>query len=248
MRVSVRDHPAPRAAKGGVDSLLDEPTALVVEDEPDITALVTSSLRNEGLKVSTAGTGADGLASARALRPEVVVLDLGLPDLDGVEVCRVLREFSNAYVIMLTGRGHEVDLLVGLAVGADHYMAKPFSPRELQARVRTLLRRPVTAAAAPQLTRFDALTIDRNSRTVMKDDRLIELTRTEFDLLAVLSDQPRTVFTRRMLLQEVWGSDFHDEHLVNVHMANLRRKLEDGARNQRFITTIRGVGYRMSVG
>jgi DNA-binding response OmpR family regulator len=181
----------------------------------------------------------------------VVVLDLMLPGIDGVEVCRQLRTFSDAYVIMLTARTDEVDTLIGLSVGADDYLTKPFSPRELVARVKAMLRRPRTAgpADAAPARRIGALTIDPQAREVHLTGQLVELTRTEFDILDALSAHPRTVFTRARLVESVWGNGWiGDDHLVDVHIGHLRRKLGDDPTDPRYILTVRGVGYRMGPG
>lgn len=225
---------------------------LVVDDEQSLAKIVASFLSREGYQVRCAFDGLTALDEARAWEPDVVVLDLMLPGLDGVEVCRQLRTFSDSYVIMLTARTDEVDKLVGLGVGADDYMTKPFSPRELVARVRAMLRRPRVAVAQPQeapARRFGPLRIDVTAREVHLDDTPVELTRTEFDLLSALSARPRMVFSRAQLIAAVWGEGWvGDEHLVDVHIAHLRRKLGDDPAAPRFIRTVRGVGYRMGEG
>ena len=224
--------------------------ALVVEDEPALARLVGSYLTRAGHAVTYSSSGLEAVEVARRLDPDVVVLDLGLPGLDGIEVCRRLRTFSDCYVIMLTARDDEVDKLVGLSVGADDYLTKPFSPRELVARVGVLLRRPRrdpgTAAAdgAPRV--FGDLEIDVPGREVSLGGNPIALTRTEFDLLAVLSGRPTMVFTREQLIAEVWGSNWvGDEQVVDVHIGHLRRKLGDDPNSPRYVRTVRGVGYRM---
>lgn len=229
--------------------------ALVVEDEESLADLVASYLERDGFEVSIAHDGVVAVGSARQVDPDLIVLDLGLPGLDGVEVCRQVRTFSDAYVVMLTARTDEVDTLIGLSVGADDYMTKPFSPRELSARVRAMLRRPRTPTASgaradeEQLRTFGRLRIDPLGREVWLGDELIELTRTEFDLLAVLSGRPRMAFGRQQLIDAVWGSTWvGDEHLVDVHIGHLRRKLGDDASRPRFVRTVRGVGYRMGTG
>jgi DNA-binding response OmpR family regulator len=213
----------------------------VIDDEEPIGALVRGYLEREGWSVSVVTDGDAGLARAREDRPDVVVLDVMLPGLDGIEVCRRLRTFSDAYVVMLTARSEEVDLLVGLAIGADDYLTKPFSPRELVARIRAMLRRPRSAVTAT----VAALDVDVARRQVRADDRPIELTRTEFDIVAMLAREPGVVVDRPSLLAGVWGPGFDDDHLVDVHVANLRRKLDDDPERPRFIETIRGVGYRL---
>ena len=182
----------------------------------------------------------------------MVVLDLGLPGLDGIEVCRQLRTFSDCYVIMLTARADEIDKLIGLSVGADDYLTKPFSPRELVARVHAMLRRPRAQhppATDVEALRFGTLSVDVGAREVRSDGRLVDLTRTEFDVLATLAARPRLVFTRRQLIDAIWGETWvGDEHLVDVHIGHLRRKLGDDPDAGRFVRTVRGVGYRMGEG
>jgi len=222
--------------------------ALVVDDAPDIVAMIAPLLRHEGYEVSTAADGESALEIARTFDPDLVVLDLMLPKIDGIDVCGRLRAFSDAYILMLTARVEEVDMLVGLAVGADDYMTKPFSPRELVARVRALQRRPRRAAAIEAERRFGDLTVDVAAREVRMAGEEVPLTRIEFDLLGTLTAAPRQTFTRSMLLDAVWGPDWHgDDHLVDVHLANLRRKLGDDPRSPRYIRTVRGIGYRMQV-
>ncbi|MGZ8515289.1 MAG: response regulator transcription factor [Candidatus Limnocylindrales bacterium] len=214
---------------------------LVVDDEPPIVNLVRGYLEREGWGVSTAGDGPEGLALARSVQPDVVVLDLMLPGLDGVEVCRQLRTFSNAFVVMLTSKSEEIDKLVGLAVGADDYMTKPFSPRELVARIKAIQRRGRTSTQA-----VPGLDIDVARRIVHVDGQQVELTRTEFEILAALAREPGAVVERSALLASVWGPGYSDDHLVDVHVANLRRKLADNPDQPRFIETVRGVGYRLA--
>ena len=221
---------------------------LVVDDEVPILDLVRGYLERDGFEVDTAADGPAGLAAVRAGNPDVVVLDVMLPGLDGIEVCRQLRTFSDAYVLMLTARGEEIDRIMGLTVGADDYLVKPFSPRELVARVKALLRRPRVGASATGATRAtpSGLDIDESRRTVRVDGTLVELTALEFDLLAVLARDPGVVVRRQAFLDRVWGPAFvADDHLVDVHVANLRRKLGDDPAQPRFIETIRGVGYRL---
>jgi DNA-binding response OmpR family regulator len=223
--------------------------ALVVDDAPEFRELVATVLRGEGFVVEVAADGREAVATAREFAPDVVVLDLGLPGVDGVEVCRQLRTFTDAYVVMLTGRQEEVDKLIGLSVGADDYVTKPFSSRELVARIRAMLRRPRTAVAARPLRRLGELEIDVAAREVKVGGRVVELTRIEFDLLDVLSDQPRVAFTRAQLLERVWGPNwFGDDHVVDVHVSKLRQKLGDDARAPRLLRTVRGVGYRLDGG
>ena len=228
--------------------------ALVVDDEPPLVRLVTSYLERDGFQVQAAGDGQQAVELARSFQPEVIVLDLMLPGVDGIEACRRIRTFSDAYIVMLTARAEEVDKLVGLGVGADDYLTKPFSPRELVARIRAMLRRPraaATALAVPAgpVRRLGDLEIDPAAREVHLAGKPVELTRLEFDLLEALSERPRVVLSRRQLLERVWGPDWvGDDHLVEVHIANLRRKLDDDPRAPRHILTVRGVGYRMGTG
>jgi len=227
---------------------------LVVDDEESLAKVVGNYLERDGFEVTLAFDGQQAVELARQVDPDVVVLDLGLPLLDGIEVCRVLRTFSDCYVVMLTARGEEVDKLVGLSVGADDYMTKPFSPRELVTRVRVMLRRPRVQPAVAQPTEepprvFGALQIDVAGREVHLDGQPVQLTRTEFDLLAALSARPKLAYSRRQLIETVWGDDWvGDEHLVDVHVGHLRHKLDDDPAAPRFIRTVRGVGYRMGDG
>jgi DNA-binding response OmpR family regulator len=228
---------------------------LVVDDERALATLVASYLERDGFEVVVAHDGQAAVDLAREVDPDVVVLDLGLPVLDGVEVCRVLRTFSDCYVVMLTARSEEVDKLIGLSVGADDYLTKPFSPRELVARVHVMLRRPrakatgATGAVEAPPRMFGSLTVDVAGREVFVDGAPIALTRTEFDVLAALSARPRLAFSRRQLIEAVWGEAWvGDEHLVDVHVGHLRRKLGDDPVAPRFVKTVWGVGYRMGGG
>jgi len=227
--------------------------AMVVEDETSMADLLGSYLERDGFEVSVVHDGLEAVRLAREVDPDIVVLDLGLPGLDGVEVCRQLRTFSDAYVVMLTARSDEVDTLIGLSVGADDYMTKPFSPRELMARIQALLRRPrplgQSTAESSNARAFGLLTIDPEGRDVWLESVPVSLTRTEFDLLAALSERPRMAFSRRQLIEAVWGPTWiGDEHLVDVHIGHLRRKLGDDANQARFVRTVRGIGYRMGTG
>jgi len=223
--------------------------ALVVDDEPSLVRAVAGYLEHEGFAVTTATDGEQAVAAARRDTPDIVVLDLMLPGIDGIEVCRQLRTFTDSYVIMLTARTEEIDTIIGLSVGADDYMTKPFSPRELTARIRSLLRRPrttVEAGTEPPVRTIGDLSLDPGSRQVLVGQDPVELTRTEFDLLAALTERPKLAFTRRQLIERVWGPDwFGDEHLVDLHVAHIRRKLGDDAAAPRFVLTVRGIGYRM---
>lgn len=223
----------------------------MVEDERPLVGLLRGYLEREGHEVHEAFDGASGLEVAQRVGPDVVVLDWMLPGLDGLEALRELGRLSDAYVIMLTARAEEVDKIVGLSAGADDYLTKPFSPGELVARVRALLRRPRGAATAAteeeKPLAFGELEIDPARRRVDLGGDEVPLTALEFDLLLALASRPGFVFGRRRLLERVWGEDyFGDDHVVDVHVANLRKKLSaarDGA-GGRHVRTVRGVGYR----
>jgi DNA-binding response OmpR family regulator len=220
--------------------------ALVVDDAAEFRELVAAVLRRDGFAVEVAPDGVTALELARSFTPDVVVLDLGLPGMDGVEVCRQLRTFTDAYVVMVTGRRDEVDKLIGLSVGADDYVTKPFSTRELVARVRAMLRRPRVTSGERAVRRVGPLEVDLGAREARVQGRVVELTRIEFDLLDALSERPRTAFTRAQLLARVWGPNwFGDDHVVDVHISKLRQKLGDDARAPRMLRTVRGVGYRL---
>ena len=225
-----------------------------MDDERALAEVVAGYLRREGYEVRLAFDGPAALDAARELDPDVVVLDLGLPGLDGVEVCRQLRTFSDCYVVMLTARTDEVDTLIGLSVGADDYMTKPFRPRELVARIAAMQRRPRRSfgrsedGSVPPLV-IGPLRLDLAGREVELDGEPVPLTRTEFDVLAALARRPAAVLTRRQLIEAVWGDGWvGDEHLVDVHVLHLRQKLGDTVDAQRFVRTVRGVGYRMGAG
>ena len=229
------------------------PRVLVVEDERDLARMVAAYLERPGYQVSLAFTGPEAVEAAKEADPDVVVLDLGLPELDGIEVCRRIRTFSDCYVLMLTARDDEVDKLIGLSVGADDYITKPFSPRELVARVQAVLRRPRSpqprAGDGEPVRRFGELYIDAEARRVEVAGRPVDLTRTEFDILGVLSARPRMAYSRRQLIDEVWDPAWvGDEHIVDVHIGHVRRKLGDDPAEPRYIETVRGVGYRMGKG
>ena len=223
---------------------------LVVDDEIHIIELVRGYLEAEGMDVISAADGPSAVEQIRARSPDVVVLDVNLPGFDGFEVLRQAWTFSNLYVIMLTARAEEVDRIVGLSVGADDYLVKPFSPRELVVRVKALLRRP---RASQGQTRTDVLehgdlVIDMRRRTAVLRGEPVTLTAIEFDLLSTFASDPGVVFSRQKLLDLVWGMDYvGDDHVVDVHLGNLRHKLGDNASLPSFIETVRGVGYRFRV-
>jgi DNA-binding response OmpR family regulator len=235
---------------------MDAPAkVLIVEDDHDISYLIELALSGAHLDVRTVDNGDRALSETHEWAPDVVLLDLNIPGPDGIEVCRQLRQFSDAYVVMLTGRTDEVDKLVGLSIGADDYLTKPFSPRELAARVQAMLRRPhdlvrdrrrPDPGPRPNLRTVGSLEIDLEAREVRAAGELVVLTRIEFDLLAALAEDMRQVHTRDKLRERVWGGAWlADEHAVDVHMSNLRRKLT-AAGERETITTVRGVGYRIT--
>ena len=226
-----------------------------MDDEQALADLVGSYLTRDGFEVFMAEDGQQAIDQARQVDPDVMVLDLGLPVIDGVEVCRVVRTFSDCYIVMLTARTEEIDKLIGLSVGADDYLTKPFSPRELVARIHAMLRRPRLSNASGQSPQegpprvFGDLSIDVAGREVHLGGEVVTLTRTEFDLLEALSARPKLVFSRRNLIDTVWDQTWvGDEHLVDVHLGHLRRKLGDDPGAPRFVLTVRGVGYRMGEG
>ncbi len=234
--------PSPPAKEVSVN----RPRILVVDDEPKIVHLVKAYLEKEGYEVVTAADGPAALKAARAYRPDLIVLDIMLPGMDGLEVLTRLRQESDVYVILLTAKTEETDRVVGLTVGADDYVTKPFSPRELVARVKAALRRLRHSAGPPQgsVLTFRRLRIDLGRREVTLDGQPVALTPTEFDLLAALARHPGLVLSREQLLEQVWGADFYGEtRVVDVHIGHIRRKLAalggDG-----LIVTVRGAGYR----
>jgi len=219
---------------------------LVVDDETVLAGMVANYLQRAGFRTSVAHDGVRAVEVALAEAPDVVVLDLGLPGKDGLQACQEIRRHSDCYILMLTARNEEIDKLVGLSTGADDYMTKPFSARELVARVQVLLRRPRADRVVDEPPRLvGALRLDPAARRVWVNQVEVDLTRTEFDVLDVLSARPRAAFTRRQLVDTVWGEDWvGDEHLVDVHIGHLRRKLAAVA-DLPFVDTVRGVGYRM---
>jgi DNA-binding response OmpR family regulator len=225
-------------------------TVLVVDDEPQIRAVLRAYLQAEGFDVVEAATGADALRQGTCAKhpPDLVLLDIGLPDLDGLDVLRTLRQKSEVYVILVTARAEEVDRIVGLSVGADDYVTKPFSPREVVARVKSVLRRarPVSEPEADDsVLRFPGLVIDPGRREILVDGQLVTLSTLEFDLLVALASSPGRVFSRAQLLDRVWGYDFYgDERVVDVHIRSMRKALGDDAGAPRLIGTVRSVGYK----
>jgi DNA-binding response OmpR family regulator len=220
------------------------PLALIVEDAEEFVELTRALLEAEGFEVSSAGTAAEGIALARDLDPDLVILDITLPDGLGFEVCRVIRTFSDPYVVVVSGRRDEIDKVLGFEVGADDYLTKPFSSRELSARITAMRRRP-RAARASNLREFGDVVIDTDSREVTLRGEPVDLTRTEFDLLDVLSANPRRALSREELLEQVWGGGwFGDTHVVDVHVANLRKKIGESGRAPQYLKTVRDVGFR----
>jgi two-component system OmpR family response regulator len=251
----------------------DARVGLVIEDDQDIRELVRTVLTQAGFEVTVAGSGAEGVLAAKTLMPDVITLDLGLPDIDGFEVSRQIREFSDAYIVMLTARADELDTLIGLESGADDYLTKPFRPRELRARVAAMMRRPrsvpdsaedsgaaelavVPGGSAGGRGKFShhALDLSYSSRTVAVDGHELTLTRTEFELLHALLEAGRTVRTKSDLVRRLRDEDYDvgsyiseaDERSVEVHMGNLRKKLGDSPQRPRWLQTVRGVGYRLA--
>ncbi|WP_255770870.1 response regulator transcription factor [Pseudarthrobacter sulfonivorans] len=241
---------------------------LVIEDDQDIRELVRAVLTQAGFDVSVAASGTEGVLAARSLNPDVITLDLGLPDIDGFEVSRQIREFSDAYIVMLTARAEELDTLIGLESGADDYLTKPFRPRELRARIAAMMRRPRSgpdvveeasageqpAAAGTGHYNHNGLDLTYASRSVSVDGQELNLTRTEFELLYALLEAGRTVRTKSDLVRRLRDEDYDvgsyiseaDERSVEVHMGNLRKKLGDSPQQPRWLQTVRGVGYRLA--
>ncbi len=251
----------------------DARVGLVIEDDHDIRELVRTVLTQAGFDVTVASSGAEGVLTAKTLNPDVITLDLGLPDIDGFEVSRQIREFSDAYIVMLTARTEELDTLIGLESGADDYLTKPFRPRELRARIAAMMRRPRSVPDPSEATGAEAsadamahpdhgnyshngLELSYASRTVAVDGAEMNLTRTEFELLHALLEAGRTVRTKADLVRRLRDEDYDvggyiseaDERSVEVHMGNLRKKLGDSPQKPRWLQTVRGVGYRLAPG
>lgn len=240
----------------------EDRTALVVEDDEDMRSLIEFTLSTQGFDVTSVDSGLAAVEAVRTGNPDLVTLDLGLPGIDGIEACRRIREISDAYVVMITSRDDEVERLIGLETGADDFLSKPFSPRELKARVNAMFRRPRRGPQLPEtgpanglgpsdgheILRHGVLTVDVDGRRAFQADSELSLTRTEFDLLTELMRTPARVWTREALLRSVWDTEWAtDTHLVEVHIGNLRRKLGEGKGISRLIRTVRGVGYRMEL-
>ncbi|MBZ5738472.1 response regulator transcription factor [Nocardioides mangrovi] len=240
--------------------------AVVVEDDADTASLLEIALTSQGFEVSIADEGQAAVEMVSALQPDLVTLDVGLPGIDGLEVCRRIRPLTDAYVVMVTAQGDEIDRLIGLETGADDYLPKPISVRELKARVNAMFRRPrrLTESLAPaydepvpvvsvvpdseiahEVLRHGDLTVDVDAHRAWCGGSEVSLTPTEFDLLVTLMRSPTRVWSRSVLMQEVWGQTWGETHHVEVHMGNLRRKLGDRRGEVRFVETVRGVGYRL---
>ena len=221
---------------------------LVVDDEREIRRLVASYLTDDGFDVEELENGRQVLDRlARQPAVDLILLDVRMPELDGIETLRELRRFSDVHVIMLTAAVEETDRLIGLSVGADDYVTKPFSPREVVARVKAVLRRTRTSTVEPlhEPLRYDGITVDVDRHEVLVDDEVVDLSALQFDLLRALAESPGRVFARHQLIDRVWGRDFYgEERIVDVHVGNLRKALGDSAAKPRFIETVRGVGYK----
>ncbi|MGB0389442.1 MAG: response regulator transcription factor [Ardenticatenaceae bacterium] len=222
-------------------------TILVIDDEAKIVEICRDYLAAGGFRVLTAHSGPSGLAAARRQRPDLIVLDLMLPGMDGLDVCRALRREGHIPIIMLTARVEEIDKLIGLELGADDYMTKPFSPRELVARVRAVLRRASGPPTTSDLIRSGTLTLDRQRYKAILPEREVTLTATEFELLATLAREPGRIFTRAQLLTAARGVAFVSyERAIDSHIRNIRRKIESKERGEQYIITVYGVGYKFA--
>jgi two-component system alkaline phosphatase synthesis response regulator PhoP len=230
---------------------MSETKILIVDDEPGIVTNVRAYLEREGYMVQTAQDGLSALRLARTFAPDLVVLDIMLPGIDGLEVLRRLRQDSEVYVLLLTARADETDKVIGLTVGADDYLTKPFSPRELVARVKAILRRGRGAAepAATSTLTFGDLRIDRAAHQAWKAGEPVDLTTIEFNLLYALATHQGRVLSREQLIEQVWGYDYYgDDRVVDVHLGRLRKKIEDDPEHPQLVVTVRGVGYRFEGG
>jgi two-component system, OmpR family, alkaline phosphatase synthesis response regulator PhoP len=222
-------------------------TVLVVEDEIEIARVVRDYLRKAGFEVIVVGDGGSAVASVRSAKPDLLVLDLGLPGRDGLDVAREIRRWSDTPIVMLTARGDETDRIVGLEIGADDYVVKPFSPKELVARVRAVLRRTRTAARGDEIVRAGDVEIDTAKMRVSVGGTQVDLTPTEFQLLATLAREPGRVFTRSQLLDAVHGVAIESyERAIDAHVKNIRRKIEPTPGSPRYVETVHGVGYRFA--
>jgi len=222
-------------------------TVLIVDDEPKIVQIARDYLENAGYSVFAANSGEAALAYVRSQTIDLIVMDLGLPDIDGLDVCRQVRRNSNVPIVMLTARDEEADKLVGLELGADDYVTKPFSPKELVARVRAVFRRVEAAEKPPEVIRALDITLEIGSMRLRVGERNVDLTPTEFQLLAKLASQPGRIFTRSQLLESIHGVAIESyERAIDAHIKNLRRKIEPEPSQPRYILTVYGLGYRFS--
>ena len=222
-------------------------TVLVVEDELEIARVVRDYLHDAGFEVIVVGDGNSAVASVRSAKPDLMVLDLGLPDRDGLDVAREVRRWSTTPIVVLTARGDEADRIVGLELGADDYVAKPFSPRELVARIRAVLRRTRSTHRPDEMLRIADVEVDVAKMRVTRDGHVVDLTPTEFELLATLVREPGRVFTRSQLLDAIHGVAIETyERAIDAHVKNLRKKLEPDPRTPRYVLTVHGVGYRFT--
>ncbi|MGI9016278.1 MAG: response regulator [Euzebya sp.] len=232
------------------DSAIPSARILVVEDDKTVAEVVSRYLAREGFEVEHVGDGAVALARLQDRIPDLIVLDLMLPGIDGREVCRRVRAVSDVPIIMLTALGETGDRIAGLEIGADDYLAKPFSPRELVARVKNVLKRVGSTGSGPtssDVLEVDGISLNRKSRAVIVGETPVELTQREFDLLAFLMEHPKEVFRREVLLEHVWGYTFGDTSTVTVHVRRLREKIEPEPSNPTFVQTVWGVGYKFGV-
>jgi DNA-binding response OmpR family regulator len=226
---------------------MNKPRILVVDDEQKIRSLVASYLKSDGFDVVEASNGEEAIAAVSRRKPDLVVMDIRMPGTDGLEALTKIRMMSDVWVILLTARAEETDRIIGLSVGADDYVTKPFSPRELVARVKAVLRRNRGGPSdAPNRLEFDGVTVDVDRREVLRNGEVVDLTALQFDLLATMAEAPGRVFTRRQLIERVWGWDFFgDERIVDAHIRNLRKALDDDAANPEIVGTVRSVGYKL---
>ncbi len=222
-------------------------TILVVDDEPEIVKLVRAYLEGAGYRVVTAKDGREALLVTRHEKPDLIVLDLTMPEMDGIEFTRRLRQEKNTPIIMLTARVQETDRIIGLELGADDYVTKPFSPREIVARVRAVLRRVQPEPETSEVLRAGDLVLDRGEHSLTAGDRLVELTPTEFELLTILMTSPGRTFSRMALLEQIQGEAFAAyERTIDAHIKNIRAKIESDSSKPRYILTVFGVGYKFS--
>ncbi len=222
---------------------------LVVDDEPHIVKIVKAYLEKAGFRVVTAGEGKGAISLFQSEKPDFMILDLNMPGMDGLDVCRAIRRESNIPILMLTARVEEADRLIGLELGADDYVLKPFSPREVVARVSTIFRRTDASPTWSEIIEIDGLRIDLQQHTVERSGVSIDLTPTEFDILVVLARQPKRVFTRLQIMEQAQGSAFEGyERTIDAHIKNLRIKLEPNPKRPTYIQTVFGVGYKLEAG